>query len=426
MNKTIDVFYTPVLTKKIEQTIQALQNLVYWSPMYIPRKIEQKINEALNRKKSILLLGARQTGKTTLLDNIKADLYVSLAQPIIRQRYEKDLSLLLGEIEALNTSDTKLPLIIIDEVQKIPDVLDLAQDLIDRKKARFILTGSSARKLKQPHKINLLPGRVVSLELSPLTVTELPKDKINLEELLLYGTLPGIITQPKPQDKETDLISYISTYLEEEIRLEALVRNIGSFSRFLELAASESGNITNFRKLSQEVGVAHTTIAAYYQILEDCLIAKRIEPLRQTKTRRRLTALPKYLFFDLGVRRLSANEGVKLPLEYIGSLFEQFIGLELTNSANLVSERYKVYFWRDVYGHCEVDWVMDKQGLYIPIEVKLTKNPTIKNAQHLQTFLTEYKNTEKAYIMCTAPRKIKLSDKIYALPWQEISELSTS
>jgi len=390
---------------------------------YIHRKIEQNINEALNRNKSVLLLGARQTGKTTLLDQIHADLYISLAQPTVRQRFEKDLALLLGEIEALYTGKNKVPLIIIDEVQKIPEILDLAQDLIDRKKAQFILTGSSARKLKQPGKINLLPGRVVALKLTPLTIAELPKDKKNLEELLVYGTLPEIITQEKLQNKETDLISYISTYLEEEVRAEALVRNVGSFSRFLELAASESGNIINFRKLSQEVGVAHTTIAAYYQILEDCLIAERIEPLRHTKTRRRLTALPKYLFFDLGVRRLCANEGTKLPEKYVGSLFEQFVGLELINSINLATERSKIYFWRDVSGSSEIDWIIDKQGEYIPVEAKLTPNPTIKDAKHLQTFLTEYKNAEKAYIVCTAPRKIKLHDKIYALPWQEMGEL---
>lgn len=389
---------------------------------YISRKIESNIKEALERNKSILLLGARQTGKTTLLNQIPSDLYISLASPVVRQRFEKNLALLSGEIEALDKKN-HIPLVVIDEVQKIPDIMDLAQDLIDRKQARFILTGSSARKLKQPGKINLLPGRVVALKLTPLIISELPENKKNLDELLLYGALPEIITQLESLDKETDLRSYITTYLEEEVRAEALVRNIGSFYRFLELAASESGNIINFRKLSQEIGVAHTTISAYYQILEDCLIAERIEPLRHTKTRRKLAAMPKYLFFDLGVRRLCANEGIKLPAKYIGSLFEQFIGLELINILNLTQELGKIYFWRDASGSCEVDWVIDQQGQYIPIEVKLTASPTISDTKHLQTFLSEYENTDKAYIICTAPRKIKLHDRIYALPWQEIDEI---
>jgi uncharacterized protein len=391
---------------------------------YITRKIEHKFNHTLKRGKSILLLGARQTGKTTLLNQIPADLYISLAQSVVRQRFEKDLGLLLGEIEALSSEKRKIPLIIIDEVQKIPEIMDLAQDLIDRKKAQFILTGSSARKLKQPKKINLLPGRVVALKLTPLIIAELPKNKMKLEELLLYGTLPGIITQKEIQDKETDLASYVSTYLEEEVRAEALVRSVGSFSRFLELAASESGNTINFRKLSQEIGVAHTTIAAYYQILEDCLIAERIDPLRHTKTRRRLTSIPKYLFFDLGIRRLCANEGINLPAKYVGLLFEQLIGLELINSTTLRNERSKVYFWRDVNNGNEVDWIVEKQGQYIPIEVKLTRDPVIKNAKHLLTFLNEYDNTEKAYVVCTAPRKIKLHDRIYAIPWQEIETIT--
>lgn len=388
---------------------------------YISRKIEPNIRRNLDRGKSILLLGARQTGKTTLLQKIPSDLYISLANPIIRQRFEKDLALLLGEIEALNPGTKKIPLVIIDEVQKIPDILDLAQDLIDRKKAQFILTGSSARKLKRPSSINLLPGRVVALKLTPLTISELP-DTDNLEKLLLYGALPGIVVQKKMIDKESDLISYVTIFLEEEIRAEALARNIGSFSRFLELAASESGNIINFRKLSQEIGVAHTTISGYYQILEDCLIAERIEPLRHTKTRRRLTSMPKYLFFDLGVRRVCANEGIKLPLRHIGLLFEQFIGLELLRAINLITERNKLYFWRDVMGN-EIDWILELRNKYIPIEVKLTKNPTINDAKQLQKFLAEYDNVDNAYIVCTAPRKLKLQDRIYALPWQELDDI---
>lgn len=386
------------------------------------RTITGNINDALARGKSILLFGARQTGKTTLLQQIPSAFYVSLAQPITRQRYEKNLSLLLGEIEALGNQNNKVPLIIIDEVQKIPEIMDLAQDLIDRKKAQFILTGSSARKLKQKGKINLLPGRVVALKLTPLTLTELPKEKINLNELLFYGALPGIVTEANTQNKETDLQSYVTTYLEEEIRAEALTRNIGLFARFLELAASESGNLINFHKLSQEIGVAHTTISSYYQILEDCLIAERIEPLPNTKARRRLTKIPKYLFFDLGVRRICANEGTKPPTKYVGLLFEQFIGLELFRIANLSSDRMKIYFWRDLYGN-EIDWIVEKQDQYIPIETKLTETPNLSDAKHLLSFLEEHDDCEIGYVICNTPRKLKLHDKIYAIPWQELNDI---
>lgn len=414
-----------------------LQNTIFWMPRapkygilesmaYLSRRIENNITTAVQRGKSVLLLGARQTGKTTLLEQLKSDLTISFAPPHVRQRFEKDIALLHGEIEALSESskltksrESSPPLIIIDEVQKIPDVLDLAQDFIDRKKAQFILTGSSARKIKAPSSINLLPGRVISLKLTPLNITELPQEKLVLEDLLMYGSLPGIVTQELSENKEQDLISYTEIYLDQEIRAEALVRNVGLFAKFLELAAAESGQIVNFRKLSQQIGIAHTTIAAYYQILEDCLVVERIEPFVETKTRRRLLQSPKYLFFDLGVRRVSANEGIKPPIQYFGTLFEQFIGLELLRLVSLMNKRGKICFWRDAYG-TEVDWIISHQEQLVPIEVKLTATPSVRDTKHLQTFLSEYENVVNAYIVCTTPRKLKLAERIYAIPWQEL------
>jgi hypothetical protein len=168
--------------------------------------------------------------------------------------------------------------------------------------------------------------------------------------------------------------------------------------------------------------VAHTTIAGYYQILEDCLIAERIEPLFKTKMRRKLMKTPKYLLFDLGVRRLCADEGTQMPTKNLGMLFEQWVGLELLHYARLSEKRVKVYFWRDANGP-EIDWVLEKEGRYIPIEVKWTDRPTLADAKHLALFKQEYPEFEVAYVVCQAPRKMKLADKIYALPWQELSSL---
>ncbi|MBI5124053.1 MAG: DUF4143 domain-containing protein, partial [Candidatus Omnitrophica bacterium] len=237
-----------------------------------------------------------------------------------------------------------------------------------------------------------------------------------------YGSLPGILAVPKQSDRETDLESYVTTYLEEEIRAEAAVRNIGDFARFLELAASESGRITNLRKLSQEIGVSHTTIGAYYQILEDCLIAERIEPLTRSKTRKKLTRSEKYLFFDLGVRRLAAHEGTRPPRDTMGTLFEQFIGLELLRSAHIKGHSAKIRFWRDPDGP-EVDWVIDEDGIYTPMEVKWTDNPTQSDIRHLEVFLSEYKSAKSAFLVCHVPHKAKLSKKVFALPWQSIDDV---
>ncbi len=388
---------------------------------YIKRLIEPAIEAALQRGKSILLLGARQTGKTTLINQLSADFSKSLAKPNVRQRYEQDPSLLIGEVEAIAEDLKKMPLVVIDEVQKVPALLDAVQDLIDRRIAKFILTGSSARKLRQKS-VNLLPGRIVSLRLDPLTLKEITFKQRPLDELLLYGTLPGIFNVNNNVDKETDLDSYVTTYLEEEIRAEAIVRNVGTFSKFLTLAASESGNIVNFSKLSQEIGIAHTTIASYYQILEDCLIAERVEPLIDTKTRRKLTKSSRFLFFDLGVRRISAGEGTKIPQEYLGRLFKQWIGLELIHYARLKDREIKIHFWRDVEGP-KIDWIIKKNDQLIPIEVKWTEKPDAHHIKYLKLFMKENTMVDKAYVICRAPNKIKLEDRIYALPWQDIDSL---
>lgn len=388
---------------------------------YIKRFLEDKIRHALKRNKSVLLLGARQTGKTTLTRRFRHDLLISFVQPDVRQRYEKSPHLLKGEVESLIPAKAgKRPLVILDEVQKVPAIMDVVQDLIDRGKANFILTGSSARKLRRGAQINLIPGRVVSFRMDPFNLDEFPAKDLN--ERLFYGSLPGILAVAALDDREADLESYVTAYLEEEIRAEAAVRNLGDFARFLELAASESGGIVNLRKLSQEIGVSHTTIGAYYQILEDCLIAERIEPLTQSKTRKKLTKSDKYLFFDLGVRRLAAGEGTKPPRETMGILFEQFIGLELLRSAHIKGRQTKIRFWRDPDGP-EVDWIIDEDGIYTPLEVKWTDNPSSSDIRHLEVFLSEYKSAKEGFLICQAKRKVKLSEKITALPWQAINEI---
>src|SRR6185369_2337329 len=148
---------------------------------------------------------------------------------------------------------------------------------------------------------------------------------------------------------------------------EAITRDLGSFARFLELAAAESGNIINFSKLSQEIGVAHTTISNYYTILVDCLVAHEVEAMTFTKTRRKLLKASKYLMFDLGVRRIAANEGRKLSRQQFGKIFEQYVGLELIRNARYAANKYFIRHFRDVNG-VEIDWVIEGQDTYIPVE----------------------------------------------------------
>lgn len=391
---------------------------------FIHRFIEKNICATLQRDKSVLLLGPRQTGKTTLINQqIKPDISYSFAHVATRQRYEKNPALLERELEEKINAYQSLPTIFIDEVQKIPLIMDVAQNLIDQSKAKFILSGSSARKLKTGKEINLLPGRVVSLHMTPLLYQEFSTQNTivpTIEDILLYGTLPGIINETDPASKEIDLYSYVSTYLEEEIRKEALVRNIGHFSRFLQIAAGEAGQQLNFTRLSQDIGIADTTIANYYQILEDCMLVSRIDPITASYTQRRLVKSPKYLFFDLGVRRACANEGIGLPKKTMATLFEHYIGNELVYLSQLDYPQAKVRYWRDTSGP-EIDYVLDIAHHYFPIEVKWTDKPNLKDTRHLKKFIEEYPETQEAYIVCQTPHRYKITERITALPWQEIS-----
>jgi len=390
----------------------------------IRRKLEPILLSQLKRGKSILLLGPRQVGKTTLLQTIPNDLTISLLENRTRLQFEKDPDRIAREVIALpKRKGSQKPLIIIDEIQKVPALLDPIQKLIDESKASFILTGSSARKLKRQGDINLLPGRVVQLRLDPLSLLEI--DQPNIKTALLDGSLPSIFLTKKESDRELDLQTYVETYLNEEVRSEALVRKMGEFAKFLELAGIESGRVLNSSKISQDLGISSKTVAAYFEILEDCLIAERIEPITKSLTRKKLTKSCRYLLFDLGVRRICANEGTRLTPERMGELFEQFIGLELVRILRILKPTARLRFWRDPDGP-EVDWIVEDSGHYLPFEVKWTESPKPKDIKNLQIFMDEYPTAKRGFLVCRVPRKQKLADSITAVPWQELPSVSVS
>ena len=376
---------------------------------------------ALARQKSVLLLGPRQTGKTTLLQQVQPDSLLNFLRPEVRQRYERSPQLLGAEVEALaEKTRGRRPVIALDEVQRVPELVNSVQDLIDRKLAQFILTGSSARKLRRARDTNWLPGRLIPLRLDPFSLTE--RQPPSLEHALTFGSLPGIALATNDAAREEDLRAYTTLYLDEEVRAEALVRNLGMFSRFLQLAALEAGNISHFRGIAQELGLPHTTVAGYYEILEDCLIVERVEPLSESRTRKKLTKSPRYLFFDLGVRRAAAEEGAHLPSRVMGALFEQFVGLELLRAARTAATPQQLKFWRDPDGP-EVDWVLVADDRWLPVEVKWSDAPAAREARHLETVLAEYPKAKEAFVVCRTPKPFKLGAKVTAIPWQEIPTL---
>lgn len=383
---------------------------------YIMRLLENQIAEHLQRGKSILLLGPRQTGKSTLLSRFQPDLIINLILSEERRRYEANPSIIQGEVKSIYESKGKKPLIFLDEIQKVPNLLDEAQYLIDNQKCQFIISGSSARKLKREN-VNLLPGRVVSLRLDPILYLE--QKNIPLKNLLLYGSLPSILLEEKNKNKEIDLESYVETYLEEEIRKEALVRNVGLFARFLEYASVESGNVINFRALATELGIYHTTISGYFEILEDCLISERIDAYTKSLTRKKLAKSSKYLLFDLGVRRVCAKEGKSISEIRFGELFQQFVGLELIRTIRAKNISANLKYWKDLDGP-EIDWLVEFEHELIPIEVKWNESPPKKSAKHLITFLNEYPEAKRGYVICRTPRSYNISEGVEAIPWEDM------
>lgn len=387
----------------------------------IRRNLEPIVLQQLKRGKSILLLGPRQVGKTTLLKNIPCDLTISLLENRVRLQFEKDPDRIAREVIALpKRKGSKKPLIVIDEIQKVPALLDPIQKLIDESKATFILTGSSARKLKRQGEINLLPGRVVQLRLDPLSLLEIKPPDIKAS--LLDGSLPGIFLTKKGSDRELDLQTYVETYLNEEVRAEALVRKMGEFAKFLELAGIESGRVLNSSRISEDLGISSKTVAAYFEILEDCLIAERVEPITQSLTRKKLTKSCRYLMFDMGVRRVCANEGTRLTPERLGELFEQFVGLELIRILRILKPSARLRFWRDPDGP-EIDWVVESGGGYFPVEVKWTEDPKPRDIKNLRQFMSEYSNAKSGFLVCRVPRRQMMTHSIIAVPWQELPKL---
>jgi predicted AAA+ superfamily ATPase len=255
-----------------------------------------------------------------------------------------------------------------------------------------------------------------------LSISELASPAKSLQNLILDGMLPGVYKETEVNNIELDLKTYVEVYLEEEVRLEGLVRNLSVFARFLELAALSLGEPVNFTSISKQIGVSIHLIIDYFQILEDCMIAWRLEALTEGGTRRRLTKAPKYLFFDMGVRRFCAREGRQYSERELGKLFEQFVGIELMKIIHQDFTQAQLKYWRDHNGP-EVDYVLDIAHQYLPIEVKLTEHPTIADCKHLIKFMAEYHCFEMAYVICRCKSPRRLKENIIALPWQELPKI---
>lgn len=367
-----------------------------------------------------MLLGPRQTGKSSLISSYLQTPSAPTAReyllqlPSVREQLEADPERIIRE--ALSLPHQNRPhLIYIDEIQKVPGLLDPLQYLLDRKTVQLIATGSSARQLRKVG-ANWLPGRLQLHHLYPLTWSETGWDPDRLDTVLQFGGLPGILTLTDPAHRTAQLAAYAHLYLEEEIRAEAAVRNIPRFSQFLRLAALESGSAPNYSKIGTLIGVSHTTVREYFQILEDSLLIHRIPSFGGTRAATLRTA--RYYFFDIGVRNAAARVGhtpEMLTLQR-GLLFEHFIVLELIAA----DKRMPISYWRTKQGNKEIDAIVETPRGFVPIEIKATQHPQPDDFKHLAAFAAEQR-THAQWLVCCTPRAQQFPHGL-AIPWWELAD----
>ncbi|MBI5192922.1 MAG: ATP-binding protein [Nitrospirae bacterium] len=378
-------------------------------------------------KHSFFLFGPRQTGKTTLVQTILSSgtphFSVNLLEIETYVKYSRDPALFHQEIEFWLRKHSS-GVVFVDEIQKLPLLLDQIHAMIETYKGRltFIMTGSSARKMKRAQ-VNLLAGRAWSFNLFPLTYFEIG-DAFQLKEVLRYGTIP-VIFEMDDRDKVRTLKAYTETYLKEEILAEAIVRNTPAFSRFLELAADQSGMSVNYNNFARETGVASKTIKEYYQVLEDTLIAFPLQPYLKS-ARKRLVSHPVYYLFDLGVinalcRRLEA-EPVK-GTDLYGRLFEHFILLEIYRLNRYSEKDWPMFYWRTSQG-AEVDIVLETGHELLAVEIKSKSQIRSSDLRGLYNFLGEYKGS-RGICITTSDRPYEVNG-IECLPWQEFLQMFLS
>lgn len=361
---------------------------------------------------SCLLLGPRQTGKSTLVRSLlpRRAWSVDLLQQDAFLRYSKDPARFRLEVEAKVRSGTRI--VFVDEIQRVPELLQEIHGLIEAHRVRFLMTGSSARKLRRGA-ANLLAGRAVTRRLYPLTRVE-QGELFDLERTLRYGSLPAAVTGSASAARDL-LASYAETYLREEIQAEALVRNLGGFARFLDVVAAENGGIVNASAVARDAALATRTVQEYYQILEDTLVGYRLEAWRASP-RARLVGHPRFYLFDTGVTNaLVGRLGSAPDPSWRGRLFEQWVVLECVRLLDYGRTEARLYYWRTHNG-AEVDLLIERRGrLRLAIEIKAKTRVAGADLSGLRSFGDAHPRVRRV-VVAEVPEPYRL-DGVEVLPY---------
>ncbi len=335
---------------------------------------------------SIFLFGARQTGKSTALrQQFPREIYIDLLDSEVRNRLERRPSLLYEMLK----DKAEGTIVIIDEIPEVPTLLNEVHRLISEKNLRFVLCGSSARKLKRKG-TNTLGGRAYPVFFHPLVSAELPD--LDIDRAVNYGMIPSHYLAKNPERR---LSAYIDVYLKEEIKEESLVRNLLAFQRFLEVAAISNGEILNNRNIAQECGVNASTVSSYFDILEDTLVGYRI-PAYTKVVQRRLVQAPRFYFFDVGVANYLMHRSrlVRGTPEY-GHAFEHLVIQELIAYMHYTHQDERISYWR-TYAGTEVDVIIGDAR--IAIEIKSVEEVLPKHLKGLKSFGEEHPNCRRIIV----------------------------
>lgn len=378
----------------------------------IDRRVRSRLEAS---SKNIILLGPRQVGKSTLAHSLHPDRVVNLMDEGLYLSYSKDPDRLKREMLALE----KPALVVLDEIQRVPALLNTVQALLDEGiRHRFLLTGSSARKLKRGG-ANLLPGRVLLEYLDPLSFWELGS-RFRLEKAIQIGTLPGVYTDEK--EGPEILATYGQVYLRQEIRQEALTQNLGSYARFLDAAAEASGEWINYSKFASDCEIPKETIRRFFTLLEDTLLVFRIPHFRPKRTKRRVSQRDRFIFFDVGVRNalLGIHQGTLAPSEK-GRLFEQWVLLQMIYYLRAEKKNWHVSSYRTDAG-AEVDIVLETGGRLLAIECKLATSAAEHDMRGLRSFEEVAHKPVEKYLVNTGETRQRFSKKEIALSYKEFFE----
>ncbi len=372
----------------------------------------------LSKKRSFFLFGARGTGKSTLLKQTfpkDETLLCNLLKPEEADRFLRKPETLYDMVMALPKTTTH---VVIDEIQKVPKLLDVVHHLIGETEKKFVMTGSSARKLKKGG-ANLLAGRAFVYNFFPLSFLELGKI-FDLNFALEWGTLPELFQLDNEKERAQFLQAYATTYLKEEIWDEHFVRDLDPFRKFLEVAAQCNGKIVNYSNISRDVGVEDKTVASYFTLLEDTLLGFFLEPFHNS-FRKRLGATPKFYFFDPGVvralsRRLSVPLAEKTPS--YGDAFEHYIILEIMRLASYFEPEYRFSYIKTP-NQVEVDLVIERPNKK-PLFIEIKSTDEIERVE-LTGFIRLCKDFGECESICLSRDRFtkKLGEVTTAYFWQD-------